>query len=354
MLTRGSGVDDYQGLRAWQPGDPRRRLHWKAYSRGQGLLVKDFASLLGNDPLLDFDALTGDTEQRLSVLCHWVIDLSEKQQPFALRLPAGLSARTAASASRCLPACAGAARPADGAMHECEAGYSAQQPDLAAGGAGAGDPAASHPSAAVDHRPVAGCAGWRIQIFRMRARYPRSWTKALLMIAAGFGVYFSRGSLVGLEAGVVLLIAAFILKLVEMSTRRDALVLIFLGFFAVVTSYLFEDSLLAALYSLLPVTALLAAMIGLQQSSLVTRPWPTVRLAGALLLQAVPLMLVLFLFFPRLPPLWSRAGRRQGYDRSGRPHGAWRYRAAGALGGAGVSCQLRRRDSLATSSTGAR
>ncbi|HAG17536.1 MAG TPA: DUF3488 domain-containing protein, partial [Pseudomonas sp.] len=121
-----------------------------------------------------------------------------------------------------------------------------------------------------------GCAGWRIQIFRMRARYPRSWTKALLMIGAGFGVYFSRGSLVGLEAGVVLLIAAFILKLVEMSTRRDALVLIFLGFFAVVTSYLFEDSLLAGLYSLLPVTALLAAMIGLQQSSLVTRPWPTV------------------------------------------------------------------------------
>ncbi|RRW37129.1 transglutaminaseTgpA domain-containing protein, partial [Stutzerimonas stutzeri] len=48
-----------------------------------------------------------------------------------------------------------------------------------------------------------GCAGWRIQIFRMRARYPRSWTKALLMIGAGFGVYFSRGSLVGLEAGVV-------------------------------------------------------------------------------------------------------------------------------------------------------
>ena len=190
-----------------------------------------------------------------------------------------------------------------------------------------------------------GCAGWRIQIFRMRARYPRSWTKALLMIGAGFGVYFSRGSLVGLEAGVVLLIAAFILKLVEMSTRRDALVLIFLGFFAVVTSYLFEDSLLAGLYSLLPVTALLAAMIGLQQSSLVTRPWPTVRLAGALLLQAVPLMLVLFLFFPRLPPLWSlpQAGDRGTTGLA--DHMAWRYRAAGALGGAGVSCQLRRRDS---------
>ena len=42
-----TGVDDYQGLRAYQPGDSRRRLRWKAFSRGQGLLVKDFAALGG-------------------------------------------------------------------------------------------------------------------------------------------------------------------------------------------------------------------------------------------------------------------------------------------------------------------
>lgn len=150
-----------------------------------------------------------------------------------------------------------------------------------------------------------GCAVWRVRIFRMQARYPRGWMKALMMIGAGFGVYLSRGSLIGLEAGVVLLIAAFILKLVEMRSRRDALVLVFLGFFTVVTSYLFNDSLLAGAYSLLPVMALLAAMIGLQQSASGTHPWPTLRLAGSLLLQAVPLMLLLFVLFPRFGPLWS-------------------------------------------------
>ncbi len=108
MLVRGSGVDDYQGLRTWQPGDPRRRLHWKAYSRGQGLLVKDFASLLGNDPLLDFDTLEGDTEQRLSILCHWVLDLSDKQQPFALSLSGELVGPDGSQAHRdaCLRALA--------------------------------------------------------------------------------------------------------------------------------------------------------------------------------------------------------------------------------------------------------
>jgi transglutaminase-like putative cysteine protease len=149
------------------------------------------------------------------------------------------------------------------------------------------------------------CAGWRIQIFRMRARFPNAWAKAGLMLAASCGVLLTRGSLIGLDAGVVLLIAAFVLKLVELRTPRDALVLIFLGFFCVVSAYLFDDSLTAAAFSILPVSALLAAMIGLQQSHLAMRPWPTLRLACVMLAQALPLMLLLFVFFPRLAPLWS-------------------------------------------------
>lgn len=61
-----------------------------------------------------------------------------------------------------------------------------------------------------------GCAAWRVQVFRMRAGYPRAWVKLALALLAGAGVWLSRGSLVGLDAGAVLLIAAFILKLVEM------------------------------------------------------------------------------------------------------------------------------------------
>src|SRR5690606_16676753 len=98
------------------------------------------------------------------------------------------------------------------------------------------------------------CAGWRIQVFRMRARFPSGLERAGLMIATAAAVFFSRGSLIGLDGGVLLLVAAFILKLVELRSRRDALLVIFLGFFVVVTSYLFDDGLLSALYSLLPVT----------------------------------------------------------------------------------------------------
>jgi uncharacterized protein (DUF58 family) len=87
MRALGQGSEDFQGLKSYQPGDSKRRLHWKAYSRGQGLLVKDFAALSGRDPLLDFEALAGDVELRLSLLCYWVLQLSARQQPFALSLP---------------------------------------------------------------------------------------------------------------------------------------------------------------------------------------------------------------------------------------------------------------------------
>ncbi|MEH3023109.1 MAG: DUF3488 and transglutaminase-like domain-containing protein [Pseudomonas oryzihabitans] len=149
------------------------------------------------------------------------------------------------------------------------------------------------------------CAGWRVLLFRMRVRAPTRIEKGGLLLLTMAGIWLSRGSFIGLDAGAVLLLVTFALKLIEMHSRRDALVVIYLGFFAVVIAYLFEDGLLAALYSLLPVTALVAALIGLQQSALAARPLATLGVAIRLLLQAVPLMVLLFLVFPRLGPLWS-------------------------------------------------
>lgn len=98
------GVDDFQGLRGYQPGDSQRRLHWKAWSRGQGLQVKEFADLQGRDLWLDFTGLGGDSEARLSLLCHWVLQLAARNQPFGLRLP-GVQCAPASGATqreRCL------------------------------------------------------------------------------------------------------------------------------------------------------------------------------------------------------------------------------------------------------------
>lgn len=82
-----AGVDDYQGLTAWQAGDSLRRIHWKAWSKGQGLLIKQFTEQQGQLQVLDFQQMPGDVEFRLSVLCAQVLKISQTDQPYCLLLP---------------------------------------------------------------------------------------------------------------------------------------------------------------------------------------------------------------------------------------------------------------------------
>lgn len=75
-----------------------------------------------------------------------------------------------------------------------------------------------------------GCAAWRIQAYRMRATLPPAWLKGLLLMAVIGGLFLSSTAF-DLNAAAALLVSAFILKVLEMRRQRDALVVIFLGFF---------------------------------------------------------------------------------------------------------------------------
>jgi len=140
------------------------------------------------------------------------------------------------------------------------------------------------------------CATWRIQIYRMRARFPNRAQRLLLIVVVGVGLYFSRGTLIGLDAAALLLVSTFIIKLLELRTRRDAQVLILLGFFVLVLAWLFDDSLVTTLYGLAPLLALLSAQCGLYSARFSERPWQALRLCSLMLAQALPLMLLLFVF----------------------------------------------------------
>ena len=136
------------------------------------------------------------------------------------------------------------------------------------------------------------CAVWRVQIQRMRWTYPGTLIKTLAMLLAIAGVFAAQGTLLGLDAAVMLLLLLFMLKLLEMRTPRDALVVIYLGFFIVATAFLFDQSILLALYQCFSVLVLVAGLVGLQQTPGRNDPARALRTGGVLLLQAVPLMLV--------------------------------------------------------------
>ena len=148
-------------------------------------------------------------------------------------------------------------------------------------------------------------AVWRIQVFRGLWAYPRRWLKLVLILAASGGVFFSFGSVLGLEPTVALLLTAFALKMIELSSRKDAYVLIFLGYFVCITEFLFSQDILIVGYSLFTVLLLTTALVALHQPGQQRFNRGSMKLAGTMLLQAFPLMLVLFFLFPRIGPLWT-------------------------------------------------
>ncbi|MEM1143576.1 MAG: DUF3488 and transglutaminase-like domain-containing protein [Pseudomonadota bacterium] len=149
------------------------------------------------------------------------------------------------------------------------------------------------------------CAfAWRVQAFRGRMELPGRWVKVVMAVAVAGGVVLSYGSLLGLEPMVAYLLTSFALKLTEMNTRKDAYVVVFLGYFVCLVGFLFTQDLLLVVYSLILVWVLTAALISVHRRSASLRDMRHLKLSATMLMQAFPLMLVLFFLFPRIPPLW--------------------------------------------------
>ncbi|HTP95705.1 MAG TPA: DUF3488 and transglutaminase-like domain-containing protein [Burkholderiales bacterium] len=147
---------------------------------------------------------------------------------------------------------------------------------------------------------------WRWYLSRHGLALPRKLL--LLAVAAGamIGVYASYGGIFGRDAGVALLVAMLSFKLLEMSTLRDAMVIVLLCYFGVLTNFLYSQTIPTAALMLAAVLVTTTTTIGLQHTSPGNRDRDNLLLAGTILAQAVPLMLLFFLLFPRVPgPLWG-------------------------------------------------
>lgn len=145
---------------------------------------------------------------------------------------------------------------------------------------------------------------WRLPAVERRVAAPGNGVRVLILVAGLAGVALSHRTVFGPEGGVSFLILCAALKLLETRDRRDVFVLTVLDLFMLATAFLFSQSLLLTIYVGLALVVIVAALVALQQRDGVS-PQRTLGRAALLVGQAVPLMLVLFVFFPRLPPLWS-------------------------------------------------
>lgn len=152
---------------------------------------------------------------------------------------------------------------------------------------------------------------WRMTIEVKRWALPPKWVRGGVAIAALVGVLTSYRTLNGIDAGTSLLVVMAGMKLLETNSTRDLTVVVFLAYFALFAAFLYNQNMVLLPFMLLTAWLLTATLMRIHQ----TEAMPA-RAAAAttakMFLQALPLAVLLFLFFPRLPgQFWAVPARER-------------------------------------------
>lgn len=153
---------------------------------------------------------------------------------------------------------------------------------------------------------VAVCIAWRLLAARGVVPLPRAPARLLLALILVVAVYLRFRTLNGLSAGTVLLIAMGAIKLFETRSARDRGIVIGVSLFLLLAACLDRQSLpRMPLYLAQAWLCCAALAVNSHEAQGVTRRTALV-LSGRSLLLAVPLALMLFVFFPRVAgSFWS-------------------------------------------------
>ena len=138
---------------------------------------------------------------------------------------------------------------------------------------------------------------------------PRIWIFILTSLAL-VSIYFSYQSFIGVEAGVAVLATFLFAKALETKTKRDVIILFNFALFVSASSFLHSQSIWMAMIILLCLFSCFIGLYRLQISEFLASKKQVIGLktdakyVGKFLLLALPFFILLFIFFPRLPPLW--------------------------------------------------
>ena len=150
-----------------------------------------------------------------------------------------------------------------------------------------------------------GLVAWRYAAVERPGLRPEKWLLTLLALSSAALVLYQYGRFYGREGGSALFLVALGLKLMEMKTRREVYLVVYLGFFVAMTQYLFSQTIPMALYTLAAVALSVAVLTGANGGTALAHAEAFKR-SAVMLAQALPIAAVLFVLFPRIPgPLWK-------------------------------------------------
>lgn len=153
---------------------------------------------------------------------------------------------------------------------------------------------------------MAGLIIWRALVCHQGWRLPPKWIRLLLAIFAFVVVTQSMGGINGQAAGTALLLMMMGVKLTEMESERDHRIVLILAYFIILTHYLWSQEIHVLIYTAIAIFLTTASLLELSHSHGALPLRQTIKTTGTLMLHALPVMLVLFVLFPRIPgPLWG-------------------------------------------------
>ena len=143
------------------------------------------------------------------------------------------------------------------------------------------------------------CALWRYVLVRTGGPLPSMILRVCVFLPVATGVLMTYGANPDAAGMLTFLIALLSLKILELRSARDVTVVSLLGYFMVLSSFFYDQSLITSLYLgvalLVNTTALIRCHSGGRPNA-----GPALRLAIGMFCQAIPLVVLLFVIFPRL------------------------------------------------------
>jgi transglutaminase-like putative cysteine protease len=147
---------------------------------------------------------------------------------------------------------------------------------------------------------------WRFIAASRRWSLPGAWLRVPLTLLGFGGVLLSYRQVSGLSAGSALLLIMAAMKLLETRGHRDRAIVIFICYFLLFATFLREQAIWSSAYLVIGILVTTAALIQIARIGSVVSTPAAMAYAARLMLQSLPIALLLFLLFPRIPgPFWS-------------------------------------------------
>lgn len=145
---------------------------------------------------------------------------------------------------------------------------------------------------------------------------PNPWLRLALIPIGLLGVLWAYDWVLAGDTFVGMLAIMVSLKPMEIQTRRDKMITVFLSYFIILTHLLYDNSFFIALYMLLSVWFTTAVLIHINHTS---EGMPVyLKLSARIMIQAVPLTVAAFVLFPRIEGqfwgVFNPAAERTGFS----------------------------------------